>query len=820
MLFGSSKKSNEKAASTDTTGKKKNKNKKDTQNELAIPKTVQDSIPYKRVYDDPAGGGVIETKDGLFTKSYLISDTNYSDAGDDKQEEILKTFEKILTSFSTDCVYEITVNNRNVDQEEFNKKVLIGYQNDKNDKLRAEHNELVLEKMQEGKNNLKSEKYLTIGVNCPDIDEALVKFASIEKELELKFKKINQIGLPALTLADRMEILHDIYNMGNEGDFAKFFDLNTIQAQGITTKDVIGPNSFNFKPSNYFQIDDRYARVIYLKSIPASLTSRMLEQITSIAANTLVSVYYDIQPQDKAVAFASAQVTNVGGEVIKAQKALSKAGADPNLISTKLDTARTDAKRMLTELTGENQSLFHVTVVMTIFADNKEDLELYTRQAMTRAREIVCKFEVLNSQQEQGFISTLPLGLNMIKSHRVMLTYDAATIQPFSTQELQIKNGFYYGLNQLSKNLIVYNRGISNNQNGVILGSPGGGKSFAAKMEMYQAFLNTHNTQIYVIDPEREYIPLANEFSGTVFSIVPGGTTHINPMDLDITKDSEGDPFAEKVDFVISIVESMLGGRAELNGYLKSIIDNTLQQLYAPYIQELERTNKTIDVDRCPTLRDFYNALKARKEPEAKNLAASIQMYCTGSLSIFAHHTNIDTNNRFIIYDTSHIGTNLKELGMQVCLNDIWNRMIANSKRKVRTWFYIDEFYLLLHQPSAARYLQMVWKRARKWSSTPTGITQNISDLLASEEGNTILKTSDFALMLTQSFEDRLALAQIFNISEEQQEYITNAAPGEGLIYTSRSIVPFENHVPTTSPIYKLLSTKAEDAEAITKESA
>lgn len=818
MLFGSSKKSNEKAASTDTTGKKKNKNKKDTQNELAIPKTVQDSIPYKRVYDDPAGGGVIETKDGLFTKSYLISDTNYSDAGDDKQEEILKTFEKILTSFSTDCVYEITVNNRNVDQEEFNKKVLIGYQNDKNDKLRAEHNELVLEKMQEGKNNLKSEKYLTIGVNCPDIDEALVKFASIEKELELKFKKINQIGLPALTLADRMEILHDIYNMGNEGDFAKFFDLNTIQAQGITTKDVIGPNSFNFKPSNYFQIDDRYARVIYLKSIPASLTSRMLEQITSIAANTLVSVYYDIQPQDKAVAFASAQVTNVGGEVIKAQKALSKAGADPNLISTKLDTARTDAKRMLTALTGENQSLFHVTVVMTIFADNKEDLELYTRQAMTRAQEIVCKFEVLNSQQEQGFISALPLGLNMIKSHRVMLTYDAATIQPFSTQELQIKNGFYYGLNQLSKNLIVYNRGISNNQNGVILGSPGGGKSFAAKMEMYQAFLNTHNTQIYIIDPEREYIPLANEFDGTVFSIAPGGTTHINPMDLDITKDSEGDPFAEKVDFVISIVESMLGGRAELNGYLKSIIDNTLQQLYAPYIQELERTNKTIDVDHCPTLRDFYNALKARKEPEAKNLAASIQMYCTGSLSIFAHHTNIDTNNRFIIYDTSHIGTNLKELGMQVCLNDIWNRMIANKKRNVRTWFYVDEFYLLLHQPSAARYLQMVWKRARKWAGTPTGITQNVSDLLATEEGNTILKTSDFALMLTQSFEDRLALAQIFNISEEQQEYITNASPGEGLIFTSRSIVPFENHVPTTSPIYKLLSTKVEDAEAITKE--
>lgn len=793
------------------------KKKKTSVNEdLTIPKTVQDSIPYKRVYED-SNGGIIETKDGLFTKSYFISDTNYSDAGDEKQEEILKVFEKILSSFSPECIYEITINNRNIDQEDFNKKVLIDYRNDKDDTFRTYHNELVLEKMQEGKNNLKSEKYLTVGVNCPNIEDALTKFASIEKELTLKFKKINSIGLPALSLADRMEILHDIYNMGNEGEFSKFFDLNAIQAQGITTKDTIGPNSFDFSKPNYFKIDDRYARVLYLKAIPASLTTRMLEQITSVAANTLVSVYYDLQPQDKAVAFASAQVTNIGGEVIKAQKALTKSGASPDLISTKLDTARTDAKRCLTALTSENQSLFHITVVMTIFADNKDDLDLYTEQIKSRAQEIVCKFDVLTSQQEQGFNSSLPLGLNLVTSHRVMLTYDAAAIQPFSTQELQIKNGFYYGLNQLSKNLIVYNRGISNNQNGVILGSPGGGKSFAAKMEMYQAYLNTKNTQIFIIDPEQEYLPLANEFGGVVISISPGEqeTAHLNPLDLDITKDSEGDPFAEKVDFVISIVEAMLGGQGELNGRLRSIIDNTLQQLYAPYIQTLKKSGKTIDTAICPTLRDFYEALKARREPEAKKLAGSIQIYCTGSMSVFAHHTDIDTNNRFVIYDTSHIGTGLKELGMQICLNDIWNRMISNKKKKIRTWFYIDEFYLFLRQPSAAKYLQMVWKRARKWMGTPTGITQNISDLLSSEEGNTILKTSDFALMLTQSFEDRLALAQIYDISEEQQEYITNASPGEGLIYTSKSIVPFENHISPESPIYKLLSTKAEDAEEI-----
>jgi len=800
---------------TKTKNKAATKNKKSNSNSR-VPKTVQQSIPYVRVYtDENTNGGVIETKDGIFTKSYLISDANYSDAGEMRQEEILEVIEKIFNSFSPDCSYQITVNNRTIDQEEFSRRVLIPYKNDEYDTLRAEHNNLVVEKMQEGKNNLKSEKYLTIAVNAPAIRDALDKFKIIEKDLTMKFKKINSIGLTALSLKDRLEILHDIYNSGHEGEFDKIFNLQDIVSQGITTKDIIGPTCMDFSKDNYIKIDDTYVRVFFLKSIPSMITSTLIESLTTVPTNSLISVHYDLQPQEKAVAFASAQVTNIGGEVVQAQKNLSKAGASADLISPRLETAQRDAKELLADLTNGNQSLFHVTLVAAVFADNLDDLDLYSEQIRTRASETMCKLDLLRTQQEQGLNSALPLALNHITAHRVMTTRTASAIQPFSTQELQIKNGFYYGLNQLSKNLIIYNRGLSNNQNGVILGSPGAGKSFAAKMEMYQAFLNTQNTQIFVIDPEREYAALCKQLGGTIFSIEPGGDTHINPLDLDISKDGEGDPFAQKVDFVISIVESMLGGRATLNGYLKSIIDNTLQALYAPYIQRLEARGITIDTNECPTLRDFYDALKSRKEPEAKNLAASIQMYCTGTLNLFAHKTNIDTKNRFIVYDTKHIGTNLQELGMQICLNDIWNRMITNKKRKVRTWFYIDEFYLLLRQPSSAAYLQMVWKRARKWWGSPTGITQNVEDLIRSSEGVTILSTSDFALMLTQSFADRTALATIYNLSEEQQEYITNAGAGEGLIYTSKSVVPFVNHVPTDSAIYKLLSTKAEDSEQI-----
>lgn len=804
--------------------KKKENTKKETKKEMKnipsvkrvkIPKTVQQSIPYLRVYDDTnTNGGIIETSEGRFTKSYLLADANYSDAGEVRQEEILEVLEKIFNTFDHENSYQLTINNRTIDQAVFNKKVLIPYLHDEYDDMRVKMNELLLDKMQEGKNNLKAERYLTIATTAPSIEEAVEKFASLERDLNINFKKINQTGIKPLSLKERLEVLHDLYNLGKEGEFNKFYDLEAIVAQGITTKDMIGPSLIDTSKKDYLMIDDTYVRTLYLKAVPPKLTSVLMEALTDVSTNVTVSAHYEMQPQEKASSFASAQATNVGGEVVKAQKNLTKAGASPDLISQKLSTAQRESKQLLAEITENGQSLFHVTLVATVFAKNLSDLKLYTEQIKARAKGLMCNLDILRAQQEQGFNTTLPLALNQIQTHRILITKSAVLLQPFSTQELQAKNGFYYGLNQLSKNLIIYNRAKSINQNGVILGPPGSGKSFAAKFEMLQAYLNTQDTQIFIIDPEREYVELGEQLNATVFSIMPGGKYHLNPLDLDITPDSEEDPFAQKVDFVISLVEKMLGGRNELNGYLKSIIDNTLQKIYMPYIQELEKRGQHINTEICPTLKDFYEELRARKEPEAKNLAASIQMYCTGTLNLFAHHTNIDTNNKMVIYETKNIGTNLKELGMQICLNDIWNRMISNKKKNIRTWFYIDEFYLMLRQISTARYLQMVWKRARKWMGSPTGITQNVSDLLNSEEGCSILETSDFALLLKQAPLDRASLASIYDISDEQQEYINaNASPGTGLIITNGIKIPFENILSNTSDIYKLLSTKAADSE-------
>ena len=786
-----------------------------------IPKDVLSTIPFTRVYDDTnTNGGIIEISNGTFSKSYYLDDTSFDDIGELEQDDILKSFEKILNTFNHLHSYEITINNRNIDKAKFNETILMPYKKDTLDDLRAEHNEIIMDKMQDGKNNLRAEKYVTVSVEAENINEALDLFASIEKEINVKFKHINSVGLRPISLKDRMKILHNIYNLENEDAFNEEFNPRSLKKQGLSVKDAIAPISFEFggknvKNGSYFKMGEIYGRSMILKSIPANINGNLLETLSSISTNLLLSVHYEAQEQEKAVAFASSQVTSVGGDVIKQQTSLSRSGASPDMISPKLRTAQLDAQEMLDDLTNRNQKLFKVIVVATVFATNEKDLELYTSQIMTKAKEQVCSMRVLSTTQEQGFNTSLPLAKNYLKAYLVMTSETASAVQPFSAVELQSKGGFYYGLNTLSRNLIIYNRAIGVNQNGFILGSPGTGKSFTAKMEMYQTYLNTDHSQIFVLDPEQEYVVLANRLGGQIISIEPGGKNHLNPLDLDITKDKDGDPLAQKVDYVICIIERMLGGKSELSGFAKSIIDSTLQELYRPYIEDLERRGITIDTGSCPTLKDLYDTLCSRKEPEARNLAASIKTYCDGTLDLFAYHTNIDVNAKMVVYDTSHIGTNLKELGMQIALNDIWNRMISNKKSKIRTYFYIDEAHLFLRMPSSAEYIAMVWKRARKWMGTPTFITQNVEDMLRSAEGNTILSTSDFAVMLSQSPLDREALSDLFHISPEQQEYFTHVGSGEGLIYTAKAIVPFENHFPENTELYKILSTKPSDAEGI-----
>jgi len=798
---------------------------------LKARKTVQETIPYLRVYEDlNTAGGIIETEEGIFTKSYFIPDANYSSIGEEKQEEQLSTYEKILASFSDINRFEITINNRNVDKKAFNESIMMKKQDDGFDELRKEYNDILMSAIHEGKNNMKPEIYLTVAVPANNIREAVAKFTSLEKDLKSKFSKLNNEGIETIDIGQRLEILHDIYNIGNEGDFlreriingqkVKAFDLKTICSQGITTKDIIGPSSFEFF-SDYMMIGNNYARALYLKSIPGQLSSTLLEDISSVPANMLVSVHYEAMSKDKAAAFAAAQVTTIGGDVIKAQRKLAQSGViNPDLISPKLQTAQKDANEMLDDITNNNMSLLKVTLVVVVFAKNMDDLELYTEQIKTKGRENICQIDVLRFQQEQGLTTALPLAKNIIKVHKIMTSYTASALQPFASKEVLQPGGIYYGVNALTNNLIIFNRLTRSNQSAVILGIPGGGKSFIAKNEMEQVLLTQPKSQIFVVDPEREYVAQCKLMHGDIIKISSGANNvnHINPLDLDITPDPDGEraPLQEKIDYIIGLVTRMMGRDAVLTGSDKNVIDQVATEMYAPYLEYLHDHNIYYSADHCPTLVDFWKMLRSRKELNAKEIANQIQIYCTGSFNTFAYQTNINTeNSRMVVYDISSIGENLKEIGMYICLTDVWNRMIANKSKGIRTWLYLDEFYLILKEHMSAEYLQMIWKRARKWGGCPTGITQNVEDLFATNEGTTIIETSDMITMLKQAPNNRAQLAAMLHISDEQQEFISNVNPGEGLLYLGGTLIPFKNQFPIDTKLYKIMSTKPDDAEKV-----
>jgi type IV secretory pathway VirB4 component len=615
-----------------------------------------------------------------------------------------------------------------------------------------------------------------------------------------------------LFLSDLPTFLTEIYNLGSEGEFGKKaiikglevegFTLKNMRKLGLSTKDCIGPMSFKFE-KDYMMIGDKYARALFLSDLPTFLTDNILAELTNTDCNMLTTLNYESIQQDKALRIVQNQMININANVIDKQKRASKAGYSTDLISPELTKAQSEANELLQDLTSKNQKMFLLTIVIVHFADTLEELNKHTEIISSTARKFICRVRVLHYQQENGLNSALPLCNNQLHIKRTLTTESTSIFMPFSSQELMQKEGLYYGLNAVSRNLILLNRKASKNANGFILGTPGSGKSFSAKREMLNVLLNT-NDDVIVIDPEREYGPMAEMLGGEVVRIAAGSKYHLNPMDLDSDYADEDDPITLKSDFILSLCESVVGGRYGLDPIQRSIIDRCCRLVYAEYVQDFNPA-------KLPTLLDFQNLLEAQPEREAREIAIALEIYTRGSLDIFAHHTNVNNTGRFVIYDIKDIGNNIKTMAMLIVLDSIWNRIIQNRKKGKRTWFYIDEIYLLFTNETSATFLQQLYKRARKWGGVPTGITQNVEDLLRSETARTMLSNCEFIQMLNQAPLDRAELAHLLNISNTQLSYITNSASGEGLIYTGSSIVPFVDKFPTDTLMYKAMTTKVDE---------
>lgn len=782
-----------------------------TTSRAKVAKTAQQTIPYIAAYEC----GVLQVASCRFARAYHLNDINFRTEAQEQQELLFDRFCQFLNATS-DTDIELCCVNKTIDEENFKEKHFLKFKNDALNVYRNEVNDIMLKNLRNG-NGIHGEKYVVVTVTADNIDLAMKQFERIDSTVTDAIHDIGGCEAKVLSMQEWLTVLNDIYHPHEVTPIC--CDFEALKKQGLTTKDVIAPDAFQVKPDK-LMLGNSYAASMVLSIWPSSLTTEFIAEIHELPCHLTTGFHLNAVAQDSAIKMVRNQLVNINTNIIEQQKKAAQKGYSSNIISPDLEASKAEAMALLNDITGKNQRLYFGTLAITVYAETEEQLTQLVKMVQTVGRKHVCTIKMLKYQQENGLHTSMPIGLNDLPINALLTTESAALFIPFSSEELSHDGGLYYGLNAVSNNMILFNRLHSRNSNGVILGTPGSGKSFSAKREMLSVLLGT-DADVYVVDPECEYAPLAELLGGEVIRIAAGSNVHINPLDMDIKYADDDDPVTLKADFMCSICETAIGGRYGLNPIQKSIIDRCVREIYKPYMEYLHKhPDITCAPDKTPTLVEFYERLLAQPEPEAQSVALALELYCTGSLDVFAHKTNVNTNSRFIIYDIKNIGSGLKELGLQVCLNDIWNKTIANKQLNKRTWFYLDEFYLLTQTESSARFLQQIYKRARKWGGVPTGITQNVEDLLASPEARSILNNCDFVMMLNQAPMDKVQLAQMFKISTSLQQYITNANPGHGLLFTGRTLIPFVDMYPKDTQSFKVMTTNPNDIDAFKAEQA
>ena len=713
---------------------------------------------------------------------------------------IFENYCEFLNYFDSSVRFQITFSNQQFNFDEYSKTIDILPKGDAFDDIRKEYADMLKMQLAKGNNGLVKTKYITFGIKAESLRAAKSRLERIETGILNNFKVLGAAAR-SLNGLERLKILHDTMNMDTKEPFK--FHYGMVAKTGLGTKDFIAPTGFDFRNDSYFRMGQTFGCVSYLQITSPELTDKMLADFLDMKENLIVNIH--VQPVDPKAAIKSLKniLSNIQKMKIEEQKKAVRSGYDMDIIPTDISTYGEEAENLLNELQSRNEKMFRVTFLLMNTADSKRKLDNIAYQTAGIAQKYNCNIRRLQYLQEQGMVASLPLGMNQTGVHRLLTTTSTTIFVPFTTQELFMGGeALYYGLNALSNNMIMVDRKRLKNPNGLILGTPGSGKSFSAKREITNCFLITED-DIIVCDPEAEYSALVQALHGQVVRVSPVSDQYINPMDLNLNYSEEDNPLSLKADFILSLCELIVGGKNGLEPVEKTIIDRCVRLVYQEYLAD------SIP-EKMPILEDLYNLLRKQEEPEAQRLATSLEIYVTGSLNVFNHQTNVDINNRIVCFDIKELGKQLKKIGMLVIQDQVWNRVTMNRSAHKSTRYYVDEFHLLLKEEQTAAYSVEIWKRFRKWGGIPTGITQNIKDLLSSREIENIFENSDFIYMLNQASGDRQILAKQLNISPTQLSYVTNSNEGEGLLFYGNVIIPFVDRFPKNS-LYKIMTTRLEE---------
>ena len=763
-----------------------------------VPRSAQDIIPIKALWLD----GIFLVGKNKYSKCYKFIDINYAVASNEDKEAMFIDYSELLNSLDTGAMAKITINNRRINKVDFEKQILLDLKNDDLDEYRKEYNQMLINKTKEA-NEIVQEKMITISVYKKSVEEARNYFNRVGADLISKF---NSLGSKCMELnaEERLRIMHDFYRTGEETSFR--FDLTSDLRKGHNFRDFICPDSFEFK-DDYFKMGNRYGRVLFLKEYASFIKDSMITELTELNRNLMLSIDVIPIPMDEAVKEAENRRLGIETNITNWQRKQNANNNFSAIIPYDMEQQRAESKEFLDDLTTRDQRMFISIMTMVITADTKEDLDINTDNLEQIARKGLCQLVILRFQQYDGLNLVLPIksDFNRIRALRTLTTESLAVLMPFKVQEIRHENGIFYGQNVISKNMIIADRKQLLNGNSFTLGVSGSGKSFTAKQEIATIKMRDPNADIILIDPEREYSKLVKAFNGEVIKISATSKNHINAMDMNADY-GDGNPVILKSEFILSLCEQLIGS-GNLGAKQKSLIDRCTANVYRVFQQGNYQGIP-------PTLQDFREELLRQNEPEAKEIALAIELFTNGSLNTFAMQTNVDTSNNLICYDILDLGKQLQPIGMLVVLDSILNRITSNRAKNKNTYIFIDEIYLLFQYEYSANFLFTLWKRVRKYGAFATGITQNVEDLLQSHTARTMLANSEFIIMLNQASTDRIELAKLLNISDPQMSFITNVGAGEGLIKVGSSIVPFVNHFPKNTKLYKLFTTKpGEDFE-------
>lgn len=760
--------------------------------------SAQQSIPFDRMFKD----GICRVADNFYTKTVKFSDINYQISSNEDKNTIFDSWCDFLNYFDSSVKFQLLFVNSNGATDSFAQGIRIPSRNDGFADIAAEYQSFLREQLSKGNNGLVKTKYLTFGIESNSIKNAKPRLERIEADILQNFKKLGVVAEP-VNGYERLRLMHRIFHMGEKTPFR--FDWNKLTESGLSVKDYIAPSSFEFKNGKEFCVGHKVGAVSFLQILAPELNDRLLADFLDMESNIVVSMHIQSVDQVKAIKTVKRKITDLQKSKIEEQKKAVRSGYDMDIIPSDLATYNEEAVRLLQDLQSRNERMFLLTFIVLNVAENKQQLDNNIFQASSIAQKYNCNLTRLDFQQEEGLMSCLPLGLNQIDIQRGLTTSSVAIFIPFTTQEL-FQSGaeaLYCGLNALSNNIIMVDRKLLKNPNGLILGTPGSGKSFSAKREISNVFLVTDD-DVIICDPEAEYGELVEHLGGQVIKISPVSQDYINPMDLNLNYSEDENPLTLKSDFILSLCELIVGGKEGLQPVEKTIIDRCVRMVYREYMQDPVP-------EKMPILEDLYDELRKQDEKEAQYLATALEIYVTGSLNVFNHRTNVDIKSRIVSYDIKELGKQLKKIGMLIVQDQVWNRVTVNREAHKSTRYYIDEMHLLLKEEQTAAYTVEIWKRFRKWGGIPTGITQNVKDLLSSREIENIFENSDYIYMLNQAAGDRQILAKQLNISPHQLSYVTSSGEGEGLLFYGSTIIPFVDRFPKDTMLYRIMTTKPQE---------